>query len=349
MNGKPSVWISRPTFAEVTARLEPYFDVIVEPEERHFSSEDLADRLASHDAAIVGMKERIGAAEIAAANKLRIVANLAVGYDNLDLPALTAAGIAASNTADVLNESVADFAWALMLGAARHVGAAERWLRAGRWHATKFKAWLGMDLRGRTLGILGMGRIGQAIARRAPGFGMSVIYHNRSRLPGSVEQECRAAYADKAQLLRESDFLILVLPLMPETRHAIGAAELAQMKATAVLVNVARGGIVDDVALAAALREGRLAAAGLDVFENEPALVPALLDLDNVLLSPHIASATHDTRRAMTAMAVDNVLAVFGHGPHAGHPPSVLNPQVLASADLTPSPTAKKPTDEQEE
>lgn len=329
MNDKPRVWISRPTFPDIIVRLEPHFEVTVEPEERKFSRAELVAKLAGQHAVIVGLKDRIGAAEIADAKRLRIVANLGVGYDNLDLDALSAAGIAASNTADVLNESVADYAWALMLGAARRMGAAERWLRAGHWQATEFKAWLGMDVRGRTLGILGMGRIGQAIARRASGFGMPVLYHNRSQLPEADERACNARYVDKQQLLRESDFLILVLPLTTQTRHAIGAAELALMKPTAVLVNVARGGIVDDAALAMALRERRLAAAALDVFEGEPAVHPALLELDNALLSPHIASATHETRRAMTALAVDNVLALFGHGAHAGRPPTILNPNVL--------------------
>lgn len=330
MTGKPRVWISRPTFPDIVARLEPHFAVSAEPEEIVFAPAQLAAKLAACDAAVVGLKERIGAAEVAGATRLRIVANLAVGHDNLDLPALTAAGILASNTADVLNESVADYTWALLLGAARRTGAAERWLRAGQWRATEFKGWLGMDTRGRTLGILGMGRIGQAIARRATGFGMSVIYHNRSRLPVDIEQACAARYVDKSTLLAESDFLVLAVPLTAQTRHAIGAAELARMKPTAVLVNIARGGVLDDAALAAALAEGRLAAAALDVFEGEPAVPPALLALDNVLLSPHIASATWDTRRAMTAMAMDNVLALFGHGPHAGHPPSLLNPEVLA-------------------
>lgn len=329
MSDKPRVWISRPTFPGVIARLEPHFEVTAEPEEVKFSRSELAARLAGQDAAIVGLKERIGAAEIAGATRLRIVANLSVGYDNLDLDALSAAGIAVSNTADVLNESVADYAWALMLGAARRMSAAERWLRAGHWHATEFKAWLGTDVRGRTLGILGMGRIGQAIARRAVGFGMPVLYHNRSPLPEADERACNARYVDKRQLLQESDFLMLVLPLTAQTRHAIGASELALMKPTAILLNLARGGIVDDAALAAALRERRLAGAGLDVFEGEPAVHPGLLALDNVVLSPHIASATTDTRRAMTSVAVDNVLAMFGHGPHAGRPPNLLNPNVL--------------------
>ncbi len=332
MTSKPRVWISRPTFPDITARLDAYFDVQVEPAEVVFTPVELAAKITDCDAIIVGLKERIGAAEVAGAKRLRIVANLAVGYDNLDLAALSAAGIAASNTADVLNESVADYTWALLLGAARRVSAAERWLRAGQWHATEFKSWLGMDLRGRTLGILGMGRIGQAIARRAAGFGMHVVYHNRSPLPAAVEHECAAHYLDKNRLLRDADFLVLALPLSADSRHAIGAAELALMKPTAVLVNIARGGIVDDAALAAALAEGRLAAAALDVFEHEPAVHPRLLELDNVLLSPHIASASFDTRRAMTALAVDNVLALFGHGPHAGHPPTILNPDVLANA-----------------
>jgi glyoxylate/hydroxypyruvate/2-ketogluconate reductase len=329
MSDKPRVWISRPTFPGVIARLEPHFDVTAEPEEVKFSRSELAARLAGQDAAIVGLKERIGAAEIAGAERLRIVANLSVGYDNLDLDALSAAGIAVSNTADVLNESVADYAWALMLGVARRMNAAERWLRAGHWHATEFKGWLGTDVRGRTLGILGMGRIGQAIARRAVGFGMPVLYHNRSPLPEADERACNARYVDKQELLRESDFLMLVLPLTAQTRHAIGAPELALMKPTAILLNVARGGIVDDAALAVALRERRLAGAGLDVFEGEPAVHPGLLALDNVVLSPHIASATTETRRAMTSVAVDNVLAMFGHGPHAGRPPNILNPNVL--------------------
>lgn len=338
MADRPKVWISRPTFPDIIARLDEHFEVTSEAEEIQFSPTELAAKMANQDAVIVGLKERIGAAEIAAAKRLRIVANLSVGYDNLDLVALTSAGIAASNTADVLNESVADYTWALLLGAARRVGAAERWVRAGEWKATEFTQWLGMDVRGRTLGILGMGRIGQAIAHRAAGFGMPVIYHNRSALPPQIERECNARYVDKPVLLRESDFLVLVVPLTAESRHAIGAAELALMKRTAVLVNVARGGIVDDAALAAALARGDLAAAALDVFEGEPNVHPALLALDNVLLSPHIASASHEARRAMTALAVDNVMAFFGYGPHAGRPPTILNPAVLASASPIPNP-----------
>jgi gluconate 2-dehydrogenase len=331
MSMKPRVWISRPTFPDIVARLDTHFAVTQEGCEQEFSPAELGRRLAGQEAAIVGLKDRLGTAEIAGAEQLRIVANLGVGHDNLDLEALSAAGIAVSNTPEVLNESVADYAWGLLLGAARRIGHAERWLREGQWHGNGFTDWLGVDVHGGTLGILGMGRIGQAIARRAGGFGMPVLYHNRSRLPAVTEHACNARMVEMARLLRESDFLILVLPLTPQTRHAIGAAELALMKPSAVLVNVARGGIVDDAALAEALQRGQLAAAALDVFEGEPAVHPALLALDNVLLSPHIASASHATRRAMTALAVDNVLAMFGHGPHAGRPPTILNPSVLAA------------------
>ena len=328
MTDKPRVWVSRPTFPGVIARLEPHFEVSAEEVERKLSPTELAARLAGQDAVIVGLKDRIGAAEVGAAERLRIVANLAVGYDNIDVDAMSAAGIAVSNTADVLNESVADFAWAMLLGAARRMTAAERWLRAGQWHATEFKAWLGTDVRGRTLGILGMGRIGQAIARRAVGFGMPVIYHNRSPLPEADERACNARHVDKQQLLGESDFLVLALPLTARTRHAIAAAELALMKPTAMLINVARGGIVDDAALIVALRAQRIAAAGLDVFENEPAFDPAFLDLSNVVLTPHIGSASAATRRAMADRAADNLIAALT----GGSPPDLLNPRTQSKS-----------------
>jgi len=322
MGDKPKIWVSRPLFPDIIARLEPVFDVHAEPENRAFSTEELVARLHGMAAAVTGLADRIDDRVLSRAPHLKFVANVSVGYNNFDIDAMRVHGVAASNTPDVLTDTTADYAWALLMAAARRVGAAERWLRAGHWQGTRFDQWLGMDLHGSTLGILGMGRIGQAIARRASGFDMRVIYHNRSRLDAGTEQSVNAHYVDKATLLRESDHLMLVLPLTPESHHAIGAAELTAMKPTATLVNIARGGIVDDVALATALGEGRLAAAGLDVFEGEPAVHRALLALDNVVLSPHIASASGRTRRAMAALAIDNVLAFFGHGPHAGNPPS---------------------------
>jgi gluconate 2-dehydrogenase len=323
------VWVSRPIFPETLATLEQYVEVVAETAEQKFSAEQLKARMMDVDGAILGGGDRVDAASLEGNRRLKVVANLGVGYNNLNIPALTKAGVLACNTPEVLDESVADYAWALMLAAARRVGAAERWLRAGQWRGMRFDDWLGVDVHGKTLGILGMGRIGQAIARRAAGFGMPVIYHNRHRLAADIEQACQARYVDKPALLAQSDHLILVLPYTPENRHAIGAAELALMKPHAVLVNIARGGIVDDAALAAALREGRLAAAGLDVFEGEPAVHPDLLALDNAVLSPHIGSATEATRRTMATLAADNVIAALGYGPHAGHPPTPINAELL--------------------
>ncbi|UPG84265.1 D-glycerate dehydrogenase [Luteibacter aegosomatis] len=329
---KPKVWVSRPFFPDIVDRLREHFEVHAENEERPYTADDIAARLADADAAIVGLADRIDANVLAHAPRLRFVANLGVGYNNLDIDALTAAGVGASNTPDVLNETVADYAWALMLAAARRVGEAERWLRDGQWKGSRFDGWLGADVHGKTIGILGMGRIGQAIARRAAGFRSPVIYHNRSRLDAAIERECGASYVDKATLLARADHLVLVLPYTPANRHSIGEAELKAMKPTATLTNIARGGIVDDAALARALADGTIAAAALDVFEGEPRVHPELMKLSNIVLSPHIASASRDTRRDMAALAVDNVLAAFGHGPHAGRPPTILNPGVLADA-----------------
>lgn len=341
MSSKPRVWVSRPTFDDVVAPLHEHFDVHAETVEQRFDSDQIKARLADCDAAIVGMKEHIGTREVQDASRLRMIANFSVGYDNLDVRALTAAGIAASNTAGSLDDSVADFAWALMLAAARRLGEAERWVRAGKWqHPPQFLDWLGTDVFGGTLGILGMGRIGQAVARRASGFRMPVIYHNRSRLDAAIERDCGARHVDQATLLSEADVLVVVVPLTEATRHVIGADELAAMKSTAVLVNIARGGVVDDVALAQALADKRIAAAGLDVFEGEPVLHPALLGLENVVLAPHVASSTRGARRAMAAAAVDNVLALFGHGPHAGKPPNLVNPEALTSAQSEPAQSA---------
>ena len=330
MSERPRVWVSRPIFPETLATLGQYFDVSAEAVEQKLSAEQLKATLMDFDGAILGGSDRIDAALLEGNQRLKVVANLGVGYNNLDIPALTEAGVLACNTPEVLDESVADYAWALMLAAARRVGAAERWLRAGQWHGMRFDDWLGVDVHGKTLGILGMGRIGQAIARRAAGFGMPLIYHNRHRLVADIEQDCKARYVEKPVLLAESDHLILVLPFTPENRHTIGTAELASMKPQAVLVNIARGGIVDDAALAAALREGRLGAAGLDVFEGEPSVHPDLLALDNAVLSPHIGSATEETRRSMATLAANNVIAALGFGPEAGHPPTPINPEVLA-------------------
>ena len=228
---------------------------------------------------------------------------------------MTAAGVLATNTPDVLTETTADFGFALLMATARRLTESEHFLRAGRWNRWSLDMFAGAEVHGSTLGILGMGRIGQAIARRAAlGFGMPVIYHNRSRLDAATEAQLNARYVSKTELLQQADHLMLVLPYSTESHHAIGAAEIAQMKSTATLVNLARGGVVDDAALAAALRERRIAAAGLDVFEGEPRVHPDLLTVPNVVLTPHIASATLKTRRAMADLAADNLIAYLTQG-----------------------------------
>ncbi|MBO9664839.1 D-glycerate dehydrogenase [Dokdonella sp.] len=322
---RPRIWVSRPLFDDILDRLREHFDVEVEDDDREWTRQEMAEKLADKAGAILGVADPVDASVLAHTPLLRAIANRGVGYNNLDLAALSAAGVVATNTPGVLDETVADFAWALMLATARRVTEAERYLRAGEWKGMSFHILLGGDVHGRTLGILGMGRIGQAIARRAAGFRMPVIYHNRSRLDGAIEQDCKARYVDRDTLLGEADFLVLTVPMTAETRHIVGAAELARMKRDAFLINIARGGVVDDAALVAALSEKRIAGAGLDVFEREPAVPPAMLALDNVVLTPHIASASLATRRAMAGMAVDNLIAALGYGPDAGRPPNAIN------------------------
>ena len=258
---------------------------------------------------------------------LKAVANMAVGFDNVDLAACTAQGILVSNTPDVLNETTADFGWALLMATARRVTESEHWLRAGHWDKWRYDYFLGADIHGSTLGIIGMGRIGQAIARRSMGFDMRVLYHNRTRL--TLEQEARAnnaLYVSKEVLLSSADHVMLVLPYSADTHHTIDQPELAMMKKSATLVNLARGGVVNDVALIDALRRNTIAAAGLDVFENEPKFHPDFLTLENVVLTPHIASASDATRRAMANCAADNMLAALLNQ----RPPNLLNPEALS-------------------
>jgi len=323
---KPKILVARATFPETLARLEQYFDVESNQQDRIYSADELRERMRGKTGVVVTSSERVTAELVAANPQLKAICNVAVGYNNIDLAAATRAGVIVTNTPDVLNETTADHAWTLLMASARRVSESERWLREGHWKNWRFDQFLGAEVHGSTLGILGMGRIGQAIARRSMGFDMQVIYYNRSRL--TPEQEAHAnhaRYVSKEELLRDADHLVLMLPYSADTHHAIGAAELALMKPSATLVNIARGGIVDDVALIAALREGRLASAGLDVFENEPALHPDFLTLPNVVLTPHIGSASEKTRRAMAECASDNLIAALG----GRHPPNLLNPAVM--------------------
>ncbi|MFJ4293401.1 2-hydroxyacid dehydrogenase [Cupriavidus sp. NPDC089707] len=326
---KPSVLVTRAIYPEVIDRLAQYFDVDDNQQDAVLDAATLKSRLAGKAGVLANAADRIDADLVAVLPSLRAVCNMAVGYNNLDVPVLTAAGIVATNTPDVLTETTADFGWALLMATARRVTEAEQYLRAGKWQRWSYDMLVGMDLYGSALGILGMGRIGQALARRASGFGMNVLYHNRSQLPADTERGLNARYVSKEDLLRQSDHLLLVLPYGPQSHHAIGAAELALMKPTATLVNLARGGIVDDAALAQALRDKRIFGAGLDVFEGEPSVHPDLLTVPNVVLTPHIASASEKTRRAMAMLAADNLIAALDQGPQAGHPPTVINTEVM--------------------
>jgi gluconate 2-dehydrogenase len=323
---RPAILVARYVLPELLDRLSQHFEVESNQADQLLSPSELIARLQGKRGAFITANEKIDAALLDACPDLRAVCTMAVGYNNIDLAACTARGIAVSNTPDVLTESTADFGFALMMAAARRVTESERFLRAGQWTHWTYGLMNGVDVHGATLGIFGMGRIGQAIARRgALGFGMKVIYHNRSRLSPDIEAPLGARWVDKDTLLREADHLVLVVPYSPAVHHAIGAAELARMKPTATLTNIARGGVVDDAALVDALRAQRIAAAALDVFEGEPKLHPGLLGLPNTVLTPHIASATGATRKAMADLAADNLIAILT----GGTPPTVLNPEVL--------------------
>lgn len=323
---KPAILVTRAVFPDVIARLAAQFDVESNQQDEIWSTDELIRRMQGKAAVFTTPSERVSAEAIAAVVGLKAICNMAVGYNNIDIDAATRAGVIVTNTPDVLTETTADFAWALLLATARRVTEAEHWLRAGKWQKWRYDTLLGVDIHGATLGIVGMGRIGQAIARRASGFGMRVVYHNRSRLTPAMEAEANGAqYLSKEDLLAQADHLILTLPYSPQSHHTIGAAELARMKPGATLVNIARGGIVDDAALIEALRAGRIAGAGLDVFENEPAFDPGFLELSNVVLTPHIGSATEATRRAMANCAASNLIAALT----GATPPNILNPAVL--------------------
>ncbi len=285
-------------------------------------SEALAQRLADKQGALITLSDRIDAALLKRCPNLKVVCNVAVGYNNIDLEACGRAGVMATNTPGVLDDTTADFTWALILAAARRVTEAETYVRTGLWEGWKLKQLLGTDVHHATLGILGMGRIGQAVARRAAGFDMEVIYHNTRPANKDVEQACRARYVSKEALLAQADILTLHVPYTPATLHLIGKAELERMKPGAILINASRGGVVDDAALIAALRSGTIAGAGLDVFESEPGLNPEFLALKNVVLTPHIASSSRATRCNMAMLAARNLVAALS----GRTPPNLLNP-----------------------
>ena len=323
---KPKILVTRATFPKVIDYLSEHFDVEHNQSDEAYDEAELIRRLQGKAGVFANPTHRFAGELFAARPELKAVCNMAVGYNNIDVPAATAAGVMITNTPDVLNETTADFGWTLMMAAARRVSESEHFLRAGQWKKWRYDDFLGVDVHGSTLGIIGMGRIGQAIARRSMGFNMKVVYHNRSRLSPELEAAAnQAKYLGMEELLRTADHVILVLPYSPASHHLIGAEQLAMMKPTATLTNIARGGIVNDAALIAALKAGQIAAAGLDVFENEPAFNPDFLSLKNVVLTPHIGSASGPTRLAMAYCTADNLIAALT----GQRPPNLLNPDTF--------------------
>jgi lactate dehydrogenase-like 2-hydroxyacid dehydrogenase len=322
MNKK--VLVTREVFDETLEYLSQHFEVISNQANERLTTDELVRRLQAVDAAVITTSDRIDEALLAQVPNLRALCSASVGYNHIDVAACTRHGVMATNTPGVLTQSVADMAVCLTLATLRRLAEGERLVRAGRWQGTHLKELLGHDLHHATVGIAGFGRIGQTIARRLRGFDTTILYHARKPADAAIEHEAQARYVGKDELLRKADVIILILPYTPETHYFIGAAELDQMKRSAVLINMARGGIVDDGALAEALRAGRIWGAGLDVYENEPQINAALMQLDNVVLSPHIGSATGSTRRAMTMTAARNCVAALT----SGDPPNLLNPEV---------------------
>jgi lactate dehydrogenase-like 2-hydroxyacid dehydrogenase len=318
---KPSVLVTKRIFPEALEYLREHADVEYHDSQESYPPDDLLNRMKAKDAAVSQLTDKFSAAVINALPKLRVIANIAVGFDNIDIQAATARNVIVTNTPGVLTETTADFTFALLMAAARRVVEGDRFLRAGRWREWSVDLLCGHDIYGRTLGLVGMGRIGQAVARRARGFQMRVLYHDAVRQDAQSEKDLGVEFVPFEALLRESDFVSVHVPLLPETKKLIGAGALAQMKKTAILINTSRGPVVDEAALAEALANGTIAAAGLDVFECEPAVNPKLIELENAVLAPHIASGSIDTRKKMCQMAVENAVAAL----QGQRPPNLVN------------------------
>ena len=323
---KPSILISRLLPEEALALARSRAAVDVHEADKPLERSELVARLRGRQGLVCLITDTIDVQLLDACPGLKVVSNVAVGFNNIDVAAATQRGVVVTNTPDVLTETTADFAWTLLMATARRVVEADRYVREGKFTQWEFMLLLGGDIHGKTLGIVGFGRIGRAMARRALGFNMRVLYQDAVAADAATEKELRATRVDTATLLRESDFVTLHTPLLPETQHLINAQSLRTMKKTAYLVNASRGPVVDEAALAHALKEGRIAGAGIDVFEREPEVHPALIGLPNVVLAPHIASASSDTRVKMAMLAVDNCLAVL----EGRTPPTPVNPEVLA-------------------
>ena len=319
---KPRIFVTRPIPSAVLERLAARGDLQVHHEDASLKPGPLGEACREVEG-LLAVGVRVSEEVLSQASKLRVVANCGVGYDNIDVAACTARRIAVTNTPGVLTDTTADLAFALLMAVARRVVECDAFVRQGRWQRWEFGMLWGADIHHKTLGIFGFGRIGQAMARRGAGFGMRILYHSRRRAPEDLEREIGAQFVDRETLLRESDFLSLHCPSTSETHHAIGARELSLMKPSAFLINTARGKVVDEEAMVAALESKKLAGAGLDVFEHEPHLHPKLSGLANVVLMPHLGSATGETRFKMAMLAAENLLAAL----EGQRPPNLVNPE----------------------
>lgn len=324
---KPKVYATHPMFEAARKLLEAKCDVDYWKGQARPPRETVIEHIADKDALICLLTEKINDELLAAGPELKIVANVAVGFDNIDVPACTKRKIFASNTPGVLDETTADFAWTLLMAVARRVLEGDRLMRSGEWTGWNLDQLCGADVWGKTLGLVGFGRIGRAVARRARGFGMRVLYSDAMRAPAEMERELHAEYASVDRVFMESDFISLHVPLLPETRGLVSTKHLGQMKPTAFLINTSRGPVVDEAALVAALEAGKIAGAALDVYEKEPQVHPGLVKRTDVVLAPHIASASVETRTKMAVMAVENVLAAL----EGRRPPNALNPDLAGA------------------
>jgi glyoxylate reductase len=323
---KPAVLVTQKIPARALALVQEVCDVQCNPQDQRLTPEALRQAVVGKAGMICLVTDQVDAQLLAAGTALKVVANVAAGYDNIDVRAATQRGIVVTNTPGAVTEATADLTWGLLLSIARRIPEGDRYIRAGKWNEWKFMFMLGGDVYDHTLGIIGMGRIGQAVARRAQGFGMRVLYHNRQRLDATLEQTLGATWVELPTLLQQADFVSVHVPLTAETTHRISEPELRMMQPTAYLINTARGAVVDEAVLVRALAEGWIAGAALDVFEREPELHQALLALENVVLVPHIGSASVPTRTRMAVMAAENLLAAL----HGERPPHVVNPDVYA-------------------
>jgi glyoxylate reductase len=325
MTVKPKVFVTRPLPTAALELLASQCEVVVHPEDAALAPAELGERCRDAEGLLV-VGVRVNEEVLSQAPSLKVVANCGVGYDNIDVAACTRRGIVVTNTPGVLTDTTADLAFALLMGVARRVVEGDRFVREGRWQRWEWGRLWGADIHYQTLGLFGFGRIGQAVAKRGRGFSMRIIYHDTLRASDGIERELGAEYVDRDTLLREADFLSLHVPLTPETHHLIGARELRLMKPAAVLINTARGKVVDEDALVHALQSRQIAGAGLDVFEHEPHVHPELSKLENVVLLPHLGSATAETRMKMALLAAQNLLAAL----EGRRPPNIVNPEVYA-------------------